>query len=135
MDNLLNAAYGAGGNALLPNYYAMRRNLIRIRNGIMPASPNTPLDIANNFKIESIMKEYGMTMPITVTDQMTPFFRTVQIEDDFAYCVFASQRIINEIELLPEDSRHFYMDGTFKVVPYGSFNQLLIIYAEFFQKV
>lgn len=101
----------------------------------MPVSPNTPLDIANNFKVASIMKEYGMIMPTTATDEITPFFRSVQIEQDFAYCVFASQPIINEIDMLPEDSRHFYMDGTFKVVPYGNFNQLLIIYAEFFQKV
>lgn len=112
----------------------MRRNLIRIRNGIMPASPTTPQEISENFKKEEIMREYGMTIS-TPTTESTPFFRGVIVEHDFAYCIFASQRIIDEINHLPEESRHYFMDGTFKVVPFGKFNQLLIIYIEFFQKV
>lgn len=112
----------------------MKRNLIRIRNGVMPASPNSPLKIIENYENPAIMTEYGMTKR-TPTEKSTTFFRTVQIEDDFAYCVFASQRIIDEIVKLPQERRHYYMDGTFKVVLYGDFSQLLIIYAEFFQKV
>lgn len=117
-----------------PNYFGMRRHLIRIRNGTMPPSPNTPLAIRESFEIPEILKEYG-TIIHTATDESIPFYRCVQIEDEFAYCVFASERIINEIKKMPAERRHYYMDGTFKVVPYGAFNQLLIIYVEFFQKV
>lgn len=118
----------------VPNFYGMRRDLICIRNGIMPASPSTPQEIAANFEKEDIMREYGMTTG-TPQCESTPFFRGVIIEEEFAYCVFASQRIIDEINQLPPENRHYYMDGTFKVVPFGRFNQLLIIYFEFFHKV
>lgn len=71
----------------------------------------------------------------TPTVESTPFYRSVQTEDDFSYCVFASQRMIDEINLLPPESRHYYMDGTFKVVPYGASKHLLIIHVEFCGKV
>lgn len=118
----------------VPNFFAMRRHLQRIRNKVLPSSPCTPLEIQQNFLLPDIMKEYGNAIAIG-NDEPIPFYRCVSIEQEFAYCIFASQRIIDEIAKLPEERRHYYMDGTFKVVPFGDFNQLLIIYAEFFQKV
>lgn len=112
----------------------MRRHLIRIRNGVMPVTPNSPAEIKANFQNEDIMAEFGMTQA-TPTHPSSAFFRDVVVERDFAYCIFASQQIIDEIEQLAPERRNYYMDGTFKVVPYCSFNQLLIIYCEFFQKV
>lgn len=119
---------------LPPNFFAMQRQLRRIRNGVLPASPSTPLEVQQKFQLPGIMNEYGKTKA-TASDEPTPFYRCVVIEQQFAYCIFASQRIIKEISKLPEGCRNYYMDGTFKVVPSGQFNQLLIIYAEFFQKV
>lgn len=80
------------------------------------------------------MTEYGMTLATPLAES-TQFYRGVIIEQNFAYCIFAFQRIISEIEQIAPERRHYYMDGTFKVVPFGAFNQLLIIYIEFFGKV
>lgn len=46
---------------LLPNNFAMKRHLHRIRNGVMPVSPRTPLEIIENYDKAAIMQEYGMT--------------------------------------------------------------------------
>lgn len=65
----------------------------------------------------------------------TPFFRMVHTQTEFSYAIFASQPIIDEVNAIPQERRHFYLDGTFKVVPYGDFNQLLVVHAEFYGKV
>lgn len=36
---------------------------------------------------------------------------------------------------IQEQNRHFLIDATFKVCPFGDFKQLLIIYIEHMQKV
>lgn len=92
------------------------------------------MTIKQQFEIPEIMNEYGTTHG-TLTEAATPFYRGVVCEDNFAYCIFASEHIIKQIKDIPAERRHYYMDGTFKVVPFGAFNQLLIIYIEFFGKV
>lgn len=123
------ASSSSGNGTPPPNFYKMQRNLRRIRNVAMPKAPTTPQQIIEDFAKANIMQEFGMTQ------NGTDFYRTTQIEQQFSYCIFASKNIIDEIEKIPEGRRNFYMDGTFKVVPFGDFNQLLIIYTEFFQKV
>lgn len=64
------------------------------------------------------------------------FYKTVVIEDNYKFCVFASDEIVELIkENISEQNRHFMMDATFKVCPYGDFNQLLIIYIAYCEEV
>lgn len=79
------------------------------------------------------MTTYGMTVNAGGVES-SAFYRKVYSEPQFAYCVFASESIINRVAELPDERRHFHMDATFRVVPYGEFNQLLVIYASFFEK-
>lgn len=118
-----------------PNFYKMERHLFRLRRGAMPASPRNATDISESFANEDIMKEYGMTKTIGNVES-TPFYRTCFTSPSFSYCVFASQRIIDVIQShLPPNQRDYYLDGTFKVVPFGEFNQLIIVHIEFYSKV
>lgn len=80
------------------------------------------------------MATYGMSINGGGIES-TPFYRKEHSEKGFAYCIFASQSIINRVVELPQDRRHFFMDGTFRVVPYGEFKQLLVIHISFFEKV
>lgn len=101
----------------------MSRNLGRIRAGVTPANPTTLADVVNAFENKSTMDKYGKT------DNGKPFYRGTVIEMDFGFSVFASENII---EKLPEfESKQFFMDGTFRVVPNGCFGQLVVIHAEY----
>lgn len=100
----------------------------------MPNPPKTPDEIVAAYNKAEIMHSYGMTLE-SGGIKGTPFFRKVVSEPGFAYCIFASQFIIDRIATLPPDDRHFLMDGTFRVVPYGDFYQLLVIHVKFIEKV
>lgn len=118
----------------MPNWASARRNLYRIKSGAMPSSPQTSAEVASAFENEVIMHTFGMTVPSGGVPA-NAFYRTVFSNTNFAYCVFASQPIINRVAEMPQERRHYFMDGTFRVVPFGSFNQLLVIHASFFEKV
>lgn len=99
----------------------------------MPPSPKSAVAIQEAFHSGAVMSEYGITAN---NEEPTQFFRKVFISETFSYCVFASQPIIDRItEHIPAGRRNFYLDATFKVVPFGEFNQLLIIHVEYFDKV
>lgn len=100
----------------------------------MPNSPKTAAEIIAAYANSSIMTEYGMSAASGGVDS-TAFFRKVVTENQFAYCIFASQAIIDQVATLPPENRHYSMDATFRVVPYGDFNQLLVIHATFIDKV
>lgn len=120
---------------LPPNFYKMQRHLYRLRRGAMPASPRNATDVSESFTIESVMKEYGMTKTID-NEESTSFYDTCFTSPSFSYCVLASQRIIDAIQShLPPSQCDYYLDGTFKVVPLGEFNQLVIIHIAFYNKV
>lgn len=48
---------------------------------------------------------------------------------------FSSKKSINLFKELKPEERIIVMDGTFDVVPIGEFNQLLVIYGVFIDKV
>lgn len=85
------------------------------------------------FRNEDIFNEYGRSRYIP----NAPFFRHVfDASDDFAYCIFASQAIMDLITTnISVKDRKYLIDGTFNVVPKGEFNQLLIIHVEYIGKV
>lgn len=118
----------------MPAWQSVNRHLYRLRTAALPPNPKSPAEVIESFNLPAIIETYGMTIAAFGKESM-PFFRKVHIDEDFAYAIFASQPIIDEVLKLDEERRHFYLDGTFKVVPYGQFSQLLVIYAEFFEKV
>lgn len=65
-----------------------------------------------------------------------PFFKYAHESKDFSYCIFASDNIIDGIkERIPIERRRYLLDATFKICPYGKFNQFLIIYVEHLEEV
>lgn len=64
------------------------------------------------------------------------FYNGAVESDDYSFCVFSSK---TSIELFSSRIKHgeriMMMDGTFAVVPIGSFDQLLIIYGVYMEKV
>lgn len=137
------------GNGVPVAWYQGRRQYYRLKNLTMPQSPKTPEEIIAAFANVDIMNTYGMTMggvalyPIGgeaddengVGAKPTRFLKYVYACTKFAYTIFASDPIIHALQSLPEDRRHIYMDGTFKIVPNGQFSQLLVIHCEFYGKV
>lgn len=99
----------------------------------MPPSPKTPDEIVASYKNEIIMANYGMTKTAGGVTS-TAFYRKTYSNSQFAYCIFASKPIVDKVAELEPHRRHFFMDGTFRVVPYGDFSQLLVIHAAFFEK-
>lgn len=77
------------------------------------------------------MKHFG-----TSRSNDTPFFQYAYENKAFSYCVFASLRSIDLMKKnIDVGSRKLMIDATFKVCPNSIFNQLLIIYVEYFTEV
>lgn len=97
-------------------------------------SPNTVKEINEAFSQDNVLKEYGMTRH----NEKRVFFKTAYEDDNTAFCIFASDTIIDLIKQnIDVDKRCYLMDATFKVVPYNNsnFKQFLIIYVEYLGKV
>lgn len=96
----------------------------------MPNSPQTPEDILKMFGAENIMSTYGKSL-----GKGKPFFVDTNIEKDFSYTIFKSEGVCESIKTLPNAQKKYMLDGTFKSCPQGSYNQLLIIYIEYYDHV
>lgn len=99
----------------------------------MPPSPKTAADIVAAYQNQNILSNYGMAVAAGGVEASL-FYRKTYSEAQFAYCIFASQYIADRVAELEPARRHFFMDATFRVVPYGDFSQLLVIHASFFEK-
>lgn len=96
-------------------------------------SPNSPIDVINAFQRQSIWNSFGITLN---KQNPRPFYTACIAEENFSYCIFTSFHIIEMIkENIAPNNRCYLMDATFKIVPHGCFNQLLIIYITYFDKV
>lgn len=103
-----------------------------LRQNTLPKVPSNCQDIRELFEKEDIMKEYGLSYH----DSPRIFYKGVYECASFAYCVFASDEIIETMQAnITVQNRHFLIDATFKVVPLGPFTQLLVIYTEYFREV
>lgn len=113
----------------------VQRTLQNIRKETMPPPPKTVDEINAVFSIKEVMDEYGYSKFNSAENQL-PFFHHAYTCDQFAYCIFASLSIIQMmVDSIPESARILLLDATFKVVPFGEFNQLLIIHVEYLEKV
>lgn len=108
----------------------MERNLYKIHKDVMPVAPKTPGEVLKMFGMEHIMNTYGKSL-----DEGHIFYVDTVIEEDFSYTIFKSKGICNIIDRLPKAQRKFLLDGTFKSCPRGSYDQLLIIYLEYYNHV
>lgn len=109
-------------------YDSYKRTMQRVRNQGMPRAPTTAKEVATYFGFENVMQAYGMC-------DDTPFSKTAYECAQFSYALFVCDPTVNIIKSLPHDQRHFMIDATFKIVPYGEFTQLLIMHVRYIDKV
>lgn len=111
------------------------RTMYKARNKSLPKAPKTVEDIQEAFKLDFVMEKYGTTQR-TKEHEKRPFFKHAYECEEYAFCVFASDDVINAItENVPENKRRIYADGTFKITPYGIFKQILIVFGELNESV
>lgn len=114
------------------------RNLKKISNSTLPKSPITCEEIIEAYKNQHVKANYGMSLQNQTDEDALPsaeFFKTAYKSKGFSYVVFASQNIINSMEQIQPKKRKFLLDATFKVCPYGIYNQLLVIHVEHLSEV
>lgn len=78
--------------------------------------------VADAFLDPNVLNKYGRFKD----ECASIFYYGTVIENNFKYSVFASSPILAKIEGMAV--RHFHVDATFKVVPFGEFRQLLVIH-------
>lgn len=110
-----------------------RRTLQRARSMGVPKAPQNVKEIRQAINRADIYDAYCKTNHI---DGREVFLDELYEGKDFQYCIFSSKKIIKEIEdTIDVEDREYFIDGTFKVVPYGCFSQLLIIHIGKFDTV
>lgn len=108
------------------SFKSIQRTLLRHESAWLKIKPKTSEEIQKSFENPDVMENFGFTIR---QQNPTRFYKTLVIQNNYKFCVFASDEIIELIKSnIAEDQRDYMMDATFKVCPYGDFNQLLIIY-------
>lgn len=93
----------------------MQRNLCNIRAKALPSSPKSVEEILKSYDSEFVRQHYGLTLR-DGENVKTMFFNHAFQCDEYSYCIFASQDIINAIKTnIDVKDRKYFMDGTFKV--------------------
>lgn len=78
------------------------------------------------------MQKYGMTYRKNAKNE-TQFFKYAFECNEYSFCVFASDDVINSIlSNFDVSIRKIYADVTFKICPIGIFTQALIVFGEIF---
>lgn len=114
------------------DYFKYERTLQLIRSASFPKNPVTCDEISEAFQNRNIMDAIGRSQHVTKDE----FYNGIVQNEQYSFCVFSSKHIMNMIENHIEvDRRHYLLDATFKVVPVGPFNQFLIFYVNYIQKV
>lgn len=102
----------------------MRRHCNRLRNKICCNAPRSVADVEREFDKVAIMDRFGYTCGSNRQEMYVGCIRNARIQAVF----FKSQRMINVMNTCTE--RKFFVDATFRVVPNGDFQQLLVIHVE-----
>lgn len=112
------------------DFFTHERTLERIRAEALPKNPEDIHEIAKLFDRDDIRNMLG------ITKDGKPFYNGVYEGEGFSFCVFSSQSIMKlYCARVKFGDRMVMMDGTFGVVPVGTFNQLLLIHAIYMEKV
>lgn len=117
------------------SYDAIKRNLLKIRSKILPKSPANVSEVTAAFENNLVRENYGLTIR-TKGSERTMFYKHAFECDEYAYCLFASDDIVNALEKNVEPSRREHIfDATFGVCPPGVFTQFLILSTNFMGQV
>lgn len=112
------------------SFGSVSRSMYKARNQALPKSPKTAEEIIDAFNNGYIMETYGTTKRANNDDKRS-FFKHAFGCEDYSFCVFASDNIIDAItNNVPIANRKLYADGTFKITPDGVFKQVLIVFGE-----
>lgn len=80
------------------------------------------------FQKENVNQFFGLSRH----DVPTQFYKGTQITASFENTFYASDTVIEIIKTnIPTGNSNYMIDATFKIVPFGSFKQFLIIYVEY----
>lgn len=112
------------------DFFKHERALQLIRCDALPKNPLDASHISNMFDRNDVLELLGKTKGGQL------FFDGILEGPDYSECFFSSKKSIEIFETneLPGE-RKIMIDGTFDVVPLGSYKQLLIIYAVYMGKV
>lgn len=105
-------------------YGKLYRTLKYHKNGAVPKNPKTIDEVKEYFNSDAILERFSQTLH---EKQPHKFYQETIITPHFAYSLMTSELILND---LPENLR-IRIDGTFKIVPKGTFKQLIIISCDF----
>lgn len=112
------------------DFFKHEKTFSEIRNNSLPKNPSTCDEIAKIFEREDITKLIGTTKTGKI------FYNGVVESKDHSFCAFSSPSAINLFKKnVKYGERTVIMDGTFAIVPTGEFNQILIVYAVYMEKV
>lgn len=110
----------------------MERNLRRCKLNSFPASPINGTGVIEAFQLENVAQTFGKTRH----DVPYEFYKGTLVQSNFECTFFSSESIINNIKThIPKGKRHYFLDATFKIVPFGTFKQILILYVEYLGKM
>lgn len=104
------------------SFTKVSRHLSTLRSKRHPKSPRTLEEVEEMFAKPSIQALYGQT------GGRAPFYRGTVKTTEYGFTVFASEAVVNR---LTDTNRHFFADGTFRIVPKGCYRQLYIIHVEY----
>lgn len=105
---------------------SVERELYRLRDKEYPERPQTHEDIKVTLNDPKIFEDYGKTL-----NKQKPFYISSVVNKKYAFHMFASYAVMDLIKThIPPKDRNYLMDGTFKIIPRG-LNQLLIISIEY----
>lgn len=112
------------------DFYKHERGLQMIRSDSLPKNPLNCNDISKMFERKDTIELLGTTKTGDI------FYNGSMEGNDYGFCVFSSPQIITLYQTrIKYGERVIMMDGTFAIVPVGSFDQLLVIYAVYLEKV
>lgn len=91
------------------------RTLQKIRSKTIPKAPKNAQEITDAFNIEAVYEKFGKTIR-TNENERSEFFKGAIEHENYSFCVFASNDIVNAIQKeVPESTRKLFADGTFGV--------------------
>lgn len=104
----------------------MKRNMSRVKNSQYPKNPKTCEELKAIFTEAEIFNKYGYNL-----DTTEALYIDTIVSDEYGFCLFGSQSMINIVRLhIEAKNRKYLIDGTFSCAP-KLFYQLLIISIEF----
>lgn len=112
------------------DFFKYERGLQIIRSASLPKNPSSCDEISKIFQRKELVELLGTTRNGEI------FYNGTMEGHDYGFCVFSSAASIKFFESRTTyGERSVMMDGTFAVVPLGVFDQLLILYGVYMEKV